>query len=198
MSVTEFERRSSTDIVVRRLQALITAGVTVGDQEVRDTYRKQNIKIKFDYAVISSDDLRKTINPSDSDLQASSRRTPRAMLRPCRSSARSPTLPLRPTNCPAELPQPSQQEIQQYFTAHQSEYSVPEQARSRHILIKVGSRRRRQGRCRGQGQGRGLLKQIQGGANFADLAKKNSDDPGSKDKGGELGFAQRGMHGAGV
>jgi peptidyl-prolyl cis-trans isomerase D len=44
--------------------------VTVSDQEVRDDYRKQNIKIKFDYAVISSDDLRKTINPSDSDLEA--------------------------------------------------------------------------------------------------------------------------------
>ncbi|HEY1256296.1 MAG TPA: peptidylprolyl isomerase, partial [Terracidiphilus sp.] len=39
----------------------------------------------------------------------------------------------------------------------------------------------------------GLLKQIQGGANFADLAAKNSDDPGSKVKGGELGFARRGM-----
>ena len=37
-----------------------------------------------------------------------------------------------------------------------------------------------------------ILKQIQKGGNFADLAKKNSDDPGSKDSGGELGFAQRG------
>ena len=44
--------------------------MTVSDQEVRDAYRKQNIKIKFDYAVISADDLRKTINPSDSDLEA--------------------------------------------------------------------------------------------------------------------------------
>ena len=37
-----------------------------------------------------------------------------------------------------------------------------------------------------------ILKQIQSGGNFAELAKKNSDDPGSKDTGGELGFAQRG------
>jgi len=42
------------------------------------------------------------------------------------------------------------------------------------------------------GQSEGLLKQIQGGANFADLAKKNSDDPAAK-QGGELGFAHRGM-----
>jgi peptidyl-prolyl cis-trans isomerase D len=37
----------------------------------------------------------------------------------------------------------------------------------------------------------GILKQLQGGANFADLAKKNSDD-GSKDQGGELGFYRKG------
>ena len=70
MSIADFEESIKTDIIVRRLQALITAGVTVSDQEVRDTYRKQSVKIKFDYAVISSDDLRKSINPSDSDLEA--------------------------------------------------------------------------------------------------------------------------------
>src|ERR1700690_2790299 len=69
LSVPAFENDVRHDIILRRLQALITAGVTVSDKEVTDAYRKDNIKIKFDYAVISSDDIRKTINPSDSDLQ---------------------------------------------------------------------------------------------------------------------------------
>lgn len=37
-----------------------------------------------------------------------------------------------------------------------------------------------------------LLKQIQGGADFTELAKQNSEDPGSKDQGGDLGFVKRG------
>ena len=38
-----------------------------------------------------------------------------------------------------------------------------------------------------------MLKQIKGGADFAALAKANSDDPGSKEQGGELGMIQRGV-----
>jgi peptidyl-prolyl cis-trans isomerase D len=68
MSVPAFEQEVKQDILIRRLEALIAGGATVGDAEVRDDYRKQNVKIKFDYAVITSDDLRKTINPSDSEL----------------------------------------------------------------------------------------------------------------------------------
>jgi peptidyl-prolyl cis-trans isomerase D len=94
---------------------------------------------------------------------------------------------------PGGAPQISQQEIQQYFKAHASEYQVPDQARSRHILIKVAPNADPKTDAAAKAKADGLLKQIQGGANFADLAKKNSDDPGSKDKGGELGFAHRGM-----
>jgi peptidyl-prolyl cis-trans isomerase D len=97
-----------------------------------------------------------------------------------------------PNDVPSGVQQPTQQEIQQYYTAHQSEYSVPEQARARHILFKVAQGADAKTDAAAKAKAEALLKQIQGGANFADLAKKNSDDPGSKDSGGELGFAQRG------
>jgi peptidyl-prolyl cis-trans isomerase D len=82
ISVKDFEDDVKRDIIVKRLQALITAGVTVGDQEVRDTYRKDNVKIKFDYAVISVDDLRKQINPSDADLEAFFKKNSAVLRRP--------------------------------------------------------------------------------------------------------------------
>ena len=75
----DFESQVKNDMELNRLQALITGGVSVSDNAVREAYKVDGTKVKFDYAVISADDLRKTINPSDSELRHSSRRTQRAM-----------------------------------------------------------------------------------------------------------------------
>jgi peptidyl-prolyl cis-trans isomerase D len=191
-SVTEFEEEIRRDIAIKRLQALITAGVTVGDQEVREAYRKQNVKIKFDYAVISVDDVRKQINPTDADLEGFFKKNVARYASAVPEERKITYFAFTANELPGGVRQPSQQEIQQYFSAHQSEYSVPEQARSRHILIKLDAGADAKADAAAKAKAENLLKQIQVGANFADLAKKNSDDPGSKDKGGELGFAQRG------
>jgi peptidyl-prolyl cis-trans isomerase D len=192
MSVPEFEEDVRTDIAIRRLQALITGGVTVSDKEVRDDYRKNNIKIKFDYAVISSDDVRKGINPSDSELQAFFTKNGARYSKAVPEERQITYFAFTPNDIPGGVAQPTQQEIKAYFDAHQSEYATPEQARSRHILIKVDANADPKADAAAKAKAEGILKQIQGGANFADLAKKYSDDPGSKDTGGELPFAQRG------
>ena len=70
MTIAQFEDYLKGRIEQSRLQAMITGGATVSDNEVRDTYRVSGTKVKFDYAVISADEIAKTINPSDSDLQA--------------------------------------------------------------------------------------------------------------------------------
>ena len=192
MSVPQFEEGVKHDIAIRRLESLITAGVTVGDKEARDFYLKNNIKLKFDYAVISSDDIRKQINPSDVDLEVFFKKNAARYATAVPEQRIITYFAFTPNEVPGGVAQPTQQEIQQYFTAHQSEYSVPEQSKSRHILIKVAPGADAKTDAAAKAKAEALVKQIQGGANFADLAKKNSDDPGSKDTGGELGFAQRG------
>lgn len=192
MSVADFEENIKHDIILRRLEALITAGVSVSDKEVRENYRKGNIKIKFDYAVLSSDDLRKQINPSDSDLEAFFKKNAVRYASAVPEQRLITYFSFTPNQIPGGVPQPTQQEIQQYYNAHQSEYSLPEQARSRHILIKVAPGADAKTDAAAKAKAEDILKQIQNGANFADLAKKDSDDPGSKDSGGELGFSQRG------
>jgi len=192
LSVKDFEDDVKHDIMIRRLQALITAGVTVGDKEVQDEYRKENIKIKFDYAVLSADDLSKTINPSDADLEAFFKKNAARFATAVPEQRQIKYFAFTPNQLPGGVPQPTQQEIQQYYTAHQGEYSTPEQAKSRHILIKVDAGADAKTDAAAKAKAEGILKQLQSGGNWADLAKNNSDDPGSKETGGELGFAQRG------
>jgi len=192
MSVKDFEDGIKRQIMVERLRAYITAGVTVGDQDVREAYRKQNLKIKFDYAVLSADELRKKINPSDAELEAYYKKNAARYATAVPEQRQITYFAVGPNDLPGGAPQVSAQEVQQYFTAHQAEYTVPDQARARHILVKVAPNSDPKTDAAAKAKAQGLQKQLQAGGNWADLAKKNSDDPGSKDSGGELGFAQKG------
>ncbi|HUH62730.1 MAG TPA: peptidylprolyl isomerase [Terracidiphilus sp.] len=192
MSIAQFEDEIKREIVLNRLRALITAPVTVSDQEVRDSYRKDNVKIKFDYAVVSADDLRKTINPSDADLESFFKTNSARYAHAVPEERSIAYFAFTADQVPGGVPQPSQQEIQQYYNEHQSDYMVPEQSKSRHILISVPNGADAKTDAAAKAKAEDVLKQLQNGGNWDALAKKYSDDPGSKDKGGELGFAKRG------
>jgi peptidyl-prolyl cis-trans isomerase D len=192
MSVADFEESVRHDITIQRLRAYVTAGLTVSEKEARDQYLKSGTKIKFDYAVISGDDIRKSINPTDADLEAFFKKNAARYSNAVPEERTISYFAFTPNDVPGGVQQPTQQEIEAYYNAHKSEYSVPEQAKSRHILIQVPQGADAKTDAAAKAKAEDILKQIQKGGNFADLAKKNSDDPGSKDSGGELGFAQRG------
>jgi len=192
MSVDEFEDSVRHDITIQRLRAYVTAGLTVSPKEARDQYLKTGTKIKFEYAVISADDLRKSINPSDADLEAFFKKNAARYANAVPEERTISYFAFTPNDVPGGVQQPTQQEMEAYYSAHKSEYTVPEQAKSRHILIQVAQGADAKTDAAAKAKAEDILKQIQNGGNFADLAKKNSDDPGSKDSGGELGFAQRG------
>ena len=192
ISTQKFETEVKKEIEENRLKALVTGGITVSDKEVRDYYRNQGTKIKFAYAVLSADELQKQINPTDAELQTYFKQNAAKYANAIPEARKIEYIAFGDGQEPGGTPQVSEAEVQQYYSQHQSDYKVDEQVKVRHILIKVdpGADAKAAGAAKIKAED--LLKQIKGGANFADLAKKNSDDPGSKEQGGELGFIKRG------
>ena len=191
-SRSDFESQVKQDMELNRLQALITGGVNVSDAAVRDAYRLQGTKVKFDYAVISAEDLRKGINPSDADLQAFFKQNQTRYATAIPETRKIQYVSFDASSLPGGKPQVTDADIQAYYTAHRSQYEVKEQVRVRHILIAVPQGADAKTDAAAKAKAEDILKQIKAGGNFAELASKNSDDPGSKTAGGELGFLDRG------
>jgi parvulin-like peptidyl-prolyl isomerase len=76
----------------------------------------------------------------------------------------------------------SDAEVEQYFRTHRSEFDRPEQVHVKHILLATESEARLV-----------LARLRRGGESFDALALQYSKDPGSRQKGGDLGFVNRGQ-----
>ncbi len=192
MTVPDFESLVKKEMEQQRLQALITGGVTVSDNAVRHQYLIAGTRVKFDYAVISAEDIARTVNPSDSDLQAFFKSNAPRYATAIPETRRLSYFSFGVDDLPGGAPRVSDADVQAYYNAHLADYQVKEQVRARHILIAVPEGADAKTDAAARAKAEGILKQIRGGADFAAMAKANSDDPGSKDTGGELGWFTRG------
>jgi peptidyl-prolyl cis-trans isomerase C len=79
-------------------------------------------------------------------------------------------------------------DIKKFFEENKERLAQPETVTARHILVKVDKGADDKAKAAAKEKAEGLRKQLQNGADFAKLAKENSDDPGSKETGGEYTF----------
>ena len=148
--------------------------------------------MKFQYAVLSDAELRKQITPSDAELKTFFQQNAARYRTAIPETRKVEYVTFALNQVPGGVPQVSGADVQQYYNDHHQQFQVPEEVRVRHILIKVPNGANAQTVAAAKEKAEGILKQLKSGGNFADLAKKYSDDPGSKAQGGELGFIQHG------
>ena len=87
----------------------------------------------------------------------------------------------------------SDKELQDYYTANLARFTVAEERRASHILVKVDTGASVADRAKAKAKAAGLLAEVKKNpASFGDVARKSSDDPGSAEKGGDLDFFGRG------
>ena len=78
------------------------------------------------------------------------------------------------------------------YDERSEEYDRPEQVRARHILVKLPEEADAETEAAARARMDAIVKRIHEGADFVDVALESSEDPGSKDDGGDLGFFPRG------
>ena len=70
MPVAQFESELRKQITIDKLRTAIEGGVVVTNSELQEQFKKENTKVKFEYAVLSLDDVAKTITPTEAELRA--------------------------------------------------------------------------------------------------------------------------------
>lgn len=185
MSVPQFEAILRQDMLQTKFDHLVTDGIAVKPAEIERQFRLRNEKVAIQYALIKPSDLASTIHPSDADLAAYFNRNSARYQIPEKRSVRYALLDVSKLRASIHV---SDDDLQAYYKAHIDDYKIQNSAHVEHILFKtLGKTDAEVAEIRKKADD--VLKQAQAthGANFEDLAKKNSDDDATKAKGGDLG-----------
>ncbi|HYS79253.1 MAG TPA: SurA N-terminal domain-containing protein [Anaeromyxobacteraceae bacterium] len=78
--------------------------------------------------------------------------------------------------------------IEQYFKDHQARFDRPQRMRARHILVQAAEEAPAAQQDAARQKIEAALARVQKGEDFAKVASEVSEDPGSKTRGGDLGF----------
>jgi peptidyl-prolyl cis-trans isomerase D len=86
-----------------------------------------------------------------------------------------------------------EEELRKFYEQNVARYTVAEERRASHVLVKAAKDAPAAERQKAKAKANALLEQLRKApATFADVAKKNSDDSGSAERGGDLDFFARG------
>lgn len=189
MSPGEFEQRFKDDLLVTKLSAMLEHGVYVSEAEVDETVKRERETADFDAILLRYERYLGDVSVSDEEAQAYYDLHQQGYERPEQRVIRS--LVVETSRLRRTLPV-SDEELKTYYDEHQDEFVQEEQARAEHILIRVPPGATDEQKTDARLHAEGVAKIARAGGDFAELAKKHSEDPGSKDKGGDLGWFSRG------
>ena len=189
MTVPMFEKVIRQSLLEEKFRRLVTDGVSVGPNELQQQFRYQNEKIKIDYALIKPDDLESKITPDDAAIKAYYDKNKSRYTVP---EKRIVEFGLLDQDKIRQGVQVSDDELKIKYQQNIQDYQVPTRVHAEHILfMTVGKTDAEVDEIKKKAED--VFKQVKKGAKFDELAKKNSEDPGSKDKGGDLGWLVQGQ-----
>lgn len=189
MTIEQFESDLRRQILITRLRDVAIEGTIVTPEEIEVAYKKKAEKVKVEYVKLNADKYKAEVQPTQSEMESYFKANTARFMAPQKKNLE--VLIADQAKLEASL-NPTDAELQRMYNQNPDAFRVPERVKVRHILIMT------QGKPAGEeaklkAKAEDLLKQVRAGADFAKLAKEYSEDPGSKDKGGEYWVQRNGQ-----
>jgi peptidyl-prolyl cis-trans isomerase D len=188
MSVAEFEAQLRSKLLQDKIRGVVTDGVEVPPQEVLEEFQHNNAKAKIEYVLFDPSQFTKAVRVSPEALEAFFKRVADRYKLPEQRKVRY--VLIDPDHVRGQV-KVTDEEARQYYTQHLSDYRISDRVKVAHILFKTAGKAPAEAATI-EKTARDVLNQIKGGTNFADLAKKYSEDTSASD-GGEIGWVVRGQ-----
>jgi peptidyl-prolyl cis-trans isomerase D len=185
MMPSDYESMQRRQMMQEALRQMVDQGVQISDAEARHTYDLKNEKISVAYVEVPYQDFTAKISPTPQQIQDYYKSHPEEFREPER--IKIDYIHYDPAALASKIT-PSDKDIEDYYKSNLKKlYTHPDQVHARHILIEVDEVATPQEKAAAKAKAEGILKQLQQGADFAKLAKEDSQDPSTKLDGGDLG-----------
>ena len=185
-----YENETREAMLSDAMRQMVTAAVQVSTDQAHRAYDSYAGKINLAYIEVPYAGFEAGINPADQEIAKFYNDHKEVFREPERikiSFVRYDPAALAGSEMPTE------QEIQNYYDQNlKTAFTHPVQVRARHILIGVAPGASAAEKAVAKAKAEEILVKLKSGGDFAPLAKQYSEDPGTKDKGGDLGFFVRG------
>lgn len=185
----DFESETRGKILADTLRRTVTSAVQVSPEEARAEFNRFGEKLSLAYIEFPAANFANS-RPTDKEVAAFYQDNKETFREPER--VKIDFIRYDPIALAPKTP-PSDNSIEEYYEQNlKTEFSHPEKIRVRHILIAVPADASAADKAAAKAKAQDLLQKIKNGGSFAELAKEDSDDPGSKQNGGELGYISKG------